>query len=72
MMTDKDRREEDLINLTRKGAPDVATRVLYTLTDDRKIARAIARLVTLLHEKGNLSGVEIDDMLLEAAGRPAF
>jgi hypothetical protein len=50
----------------------VATRVLYTLTDDRKIARAIARLVTLLHEKGNLSGVEIDDMLLEAAGRPAF
>jgi hypothetical protein len=67
-MTD---REEDLVNLTHKGV-ELPRRVYLTLTDERKITRAVARLVTHLHERGILSEVEIDDMLLEAAGKRPY
>ena len=65
-------REEDLQNLTHKGAPNLTTRVFRTLATERQIVKAIALVVNHLHKKNLLTDNEIDDLLLEAAGPPNY
>jgi hypothetical protein len=71
-MTNSERREEDLVNYTRKANPDVTVRAVFTLSDDRKCAMAIGRLMVHLHDRKLLSDDDIDNLLLEAAGKQLY
>jgi hypothetical protein len=67
-------REEVLREKTHKEEGlQVEKRVFYTLSDEKSFqlhrnTKAIALLVKLLHQRGQLSDQEIDDLLLDSIG----
>ncbi len=64
-------RDDILRDKTHKDdGVDIKVRIFYMLSDDKSLqhqrnSKALALLVKLLREKGQLSDEEVDDLLLE-------